>query len=534
MPSPALPLTPVMREHFAAMNARILARGLHSPGEATLRNHGDRVFTLAFAADDKLELRLHVDGARRDVYRRGRALGVSYVGSSQPDMRLVDVICEHLLEIEDALIDGLRRSKASAQLVQHVAPSSEHVDVPIALARRLNAAGLEDARLAHVAEQTFDLSARGAGRTLRVRLRPLLGGRNPFAAGHSISIHLPDVVATGSGAELLGAMTDAVLACEEDLEPLFAGTAHLIRMTLQSGRQKLLPVGRLVRYLDGELRERRGLIYLTSPCYANCTFCGEETTRAYVFSELDAVLRSIRERDFQPERVAIGGFEPLSHPGIPEMIAELRRTRIERVELMTTGVPLGAPRTVDALLDAGLTDVAIPLYGVDEATNDLVMRKSGAFRATLAGLDRLQARGCRIWIHTIVVRQNLHQIDALHALARERWDASFVAAPPRVKHERFAEIAAPMDELARSVTVAPLLGVPFCHVPRMADHPDVRVDAPLQLTLGSIADSMRFYFSQELVQPAGCATCRHRVACTGVMASQLELEPALEIRPFEK
>lgn len=521
-----------MEAHLASLRTFLAARGIVLPDDATLRRCEEHVFALPIAP--ALEIRFHLAGSRHAVYRRGRQLGISYVSPGRADLRVVDAACEFAFSAEDAIVAALTAEAARSEKEgpSKASPTRTSLAAFPAFAAAVEALGLSDVTLTHTATRAVEIAGAFGVRRIRLEVRPLLTARNPFLAGRSLSITLPGIVEPGPGAEVVEALARTVVASEDELLPLFAAPGHVVRMKMYAGRQTVLPVGKLVRFLDGELREKRGLIYLTSPCYANCVFCGEETTREYVLSEVSSVVRSIRERDFAPERVAIGGYEPLSHPGILEMISELRTSGIDRVELMTTGIPLGNLRFVDALLDAGLTDVAVPIYGVDAITNDLVMRKAGAFAATVAGLDRLHERGCGIKLHTIVVQQNLDQVDAMADLARSRWNASFVAAPPRAKQVDFAAIAVRTEQLA-SVQRAPLLGVPFCLHPRMAVHPDVRADAALQLTLEDIADSMRFYFSQELLQLPECGRCVHRVACTGVMAAQLEIEPNLRLQPFE-
>jgi MoaA/NifB/PqqE/SkfB family radical SAM enzyme len=288
------------------------------------------------------------------------------------------------------------------------------------------------------------------------------------------------------------------------------------------------PIGRLTPVPHNR---NHALIYLTSPCYANCVFCGEETTQKYVFSDVSAVLRSIRDRSFEPTKVWIAGFEPLSHPGVPDMVAECRASGISEVELMTTGLPLGNLRTAEALLAAGLTSVAVPLYADEPHLNDLLMRRSGAFDATVRGLDFLHERGCQIHLHSLVLRQNLSAIDRIDKLAHERWNATFVAAIARQK-TNFEHTFVALESLDSAVRHAPVLGAPFCFLPRMKDHPDVTLERPLQQTLVAMSDVMRPYFSQGLVQEAPCAGCKYRHACTGVTAEQRKFEPGFSLRPF--
>lgn len=271
----------------------------------------------------------------------------------------------------------------------------------------------------------------------------------------------------------------------------------------------------------------------------NCIFCGEMTTRDYVFSDPHEVIRSIQERGRGLDTVAIAGYEPLSHPGVLDMIAACREVGIPQVELMTTGIPLGDRQLCDALVRAGLTSAVVPLYSDVEDENDFVMRRRGAWRATLRGLDRLHELGCCIHLHTLIARQNLHAIDRLYRFATARWGASFVAAPPRnkTKSTNYEDIAVRYADLAEAVREAPVVGMALCCNPRMQAHPDLDRAWPLQLTLGSMSDLMRFYFMQGLEQPGRVLRLhpetrvhRHRAATAPVRAGAATAPDPL-IRP---
>lgn len=277
-------------------------------------------------------------------------------------------------------------------------------------------------------------------------------------------------------------------------------------------------------------REHTAVLLLTSPCLADCVFCGQETTRRFTLEPIEDVLEGLRRDAPLYERVLVVGFEPLTHPGVVAMIETCREAGVREVELMTSGVALATAGSVRALVDAGLTHVAVPVYAPDAATNDLIMRRAGAFELTVRALDSVAGAGIEVFVHSLLLAGALEGIDRLQAVAKQRWGARFAAAAPRSKSS-YSEIAPAYSDVNAAVHEAPVIGMPLCLVPRMLAHPDLEPGRPLQLTLRELAESMRSYFMQGLVYPEACRGCAARRACTGVLADQLLLEPQLPLAP---
>lgn len=481
------------------------------------------------AGDAEVVLDARPAGEQSTFYRRGERYDISYRAHDNVNFGIVDAVCDHFTKIEDILLDALQEHALRPQ--QRVGADSGQAPIEIDLR---SISGLSDrlrhlpgvrAQLRHERKGNFDLQIDlpdAPASNPALRLRPVASTHNPLLAGNSLEITMSDAAAGSPHAPALYSFAKDLLAAEDAL------LERISPLDVQD-TQLRFPVGRLSRFPIGS---DIGMIFLTSPCFANCIFCGERTTERYAFSQLGSIVDSVTARTFSPRLVCIAGFEPLSHPGVAQLIAECRRSGIEEVELMTTGIPLADRQLVDSLVEAGLTSVAVPLYSHDEDTNDLIMRRAGAFRATMDGLDALCAAGVRIHLHALVLRQNLDHIDAIAALAKNRFAASFVAAPARNK-ESYPHTAFAYAELAK-IRSARVLGAPFCFLPRMKDDPDVDRTRPLQHTLKPMAETMRAYFSQDLVQTDACSTCTYRHACTGIVGEQLTFEPKLRLTPFHE
>jgi MoaA/NifB/PqqE/SkfB family radical SAM enzyme len=118
--------------------------------------------------------------------------------------------------------------------------------------------------------------------------------------------------------------------------------------------------------------------------------------------------------------LAIGGGEPLAHPGILEHYARIKQ-RGGRIFTVTSGTSLG-PTKARKLAAVGPDVVTFSLLG-DEAAHDRAMARPGAFQKTVAGLSNLlqhrDPKRTRILINCAVSLDNAGSIRRVAELGRE-------------------------------------------------------------------------------------------------------------------
>lgn len=104
-------------------------------------------------------------------------------------------------------------------------------------------------------------------------------------------------------------------------------------------------------------------LVVTRRCNLSCGYCNEyDCTSAPVpWALLDERLR--RLRDLRTWMVCLSGGEPTLHPELARIVARMRELGFRRRQLITNGFRL-RPELVDALNDAGLTDLQISVDGV--------------------------------------------------------------------------------------------------------------------------------------------------------------------------
>ncbi len=113
--------------------------------------------------------------------------------------------------------------------------------------------------------------------------------------------------------------------------------------------------------------------------------------------------------------INVGGGEPMSRPDFVELM-DHALDRGLGVKFSTNGTLIDDTAAAWIASRAYL-DVQISIDGASPATSDPV-RGRGSFRRALQAMERLAARGAGFKINATVTRENIAELDDLHALAR--------------------------------------------------------------------------------------------------------------------
>ncbi|MGW4796334.1 radical SAM protein [Nonomuraea sp. NPDC004297] len=169
-------------------------------------------------------------------------------------------------------------------------------------------------------------------------------------------------------------------------------------------------------------------------CNLTCTYCYFETGEYnYTPSRLTAPDYDRWLRRCTPHlpvrSVALTGGEPLLRPDLVEL-AEVARRHVESVHVFTNAVRM-TDEIAEALSRLGCgADVSI-----DHADPDAPDRVRGGTKATLAGIERLDAAGVPLQIVMVVTSLNWREIEELVRRARERrWQVELLAVSVPSRH----------------------------------------------------------------------------------------------------
>jgi radical SAM protein with 4Fe4S-binding SPASM domain len=161
---------------------------------------------------------------------------------------------------------------------------------------------------------------------------------------------------------------------------------------------------------------------LTYRCNERCTHCYLDVMPPG--AKVPGELSTAEARRVVDELAALGaltitfsGGELFLRHDIFDIAAYARR-RGFGVRFYTNGILIKADMA-DRIAAIKPIGVEISLYGVDAATHDLITQVPGSFDLTMQAIDLLRERNVRCTIKTPVMRENIEQINAIAALARE-------------------------------------------------------------------------------------------------------------------
>ncbi len=190
----------------------------------------------------------------------------------------------------------------------------------------------------------------------------------------------------------------------------------------QLARGIQLPVSWYVRKDGSAPLPMAACQYITYACPEECTFCNvtqvvEEW--AQPLSESDQI-RLIDKLVPTIQTLAIGGGEPLAHPGILEHYARIKQ-RGGRIFTVTSGTTLG-PAKARKLAAIGPEVVMFSLLG-DEAAHDAAMGRPGAWQRTVAGLSNFlnerDPKRTRVIVNCAISLENPRSLRPVVTVSRE-------------------------------------------------------------------------------------------------------------------
>ncbi len=101
--------------------------------------------------------------------------------------------------------------------------------------------------------------------------------------------------------------------------------------------------------------------------------------------------------------VRLAGREPTLRADLAEVVGALRAAGATGIEIETNGRMFAYPRYLKSLRDAGVTRLAVKLFGCNEDVWDAHTRLPGSYRQTLRGIDVIQRLTPRIDLVAVIV-----------------------------------------------------------------------------------------------------------------------------------
>lgn len=114
----------------------------------------------------------------------------------------------------------------------------------------------------------------------------------------------------------------------------------------------------------------------------------------------------------------ITGGEPLIDPGFPEVYARACDMGM-MLQVSSNGSRLHDAKILDLLTTRPPTRLTLSLYGASEESYDAMTRSRGSFKRFMRGIDAAREAGLNMRINSVVSRHNVHERDAMQAIADE-------------------------------------------------------------------------------------------------------------------
>ena len=164
-----------------------------------------------------------------------------------------------------------------------------------------------------------------------------------------------------------------------------------------------------------------GVLELTSRCNLRCRHCylGSQDARHSRHEQemdTDAVKASLREwADAGCLYLLITGGDPLLRPDFSEIYRTARELGLV-VTVFCNGTLIDAS-LIRLFQELPPRRVEVSLYGATRETYELVTQVPGSHDKAWAGIRRLLDGGVRVWLKTVVLTLNEHELDAMEEQA---------------------------------------------------------------------------------------------------------------------
>lgn len=204
---------------------------------------------------------------------------------------------------------------------------------------------------------------------------------------------------------------------EDEAIPVWLADAARTQFGLDLAEKPLHPTV-LIRQ-PGKLSYARSSYELNLGCNYDCEHCYLGLKK---FEGLDwpgrAKLLEIK-RDAGVVFIQLTGGEPTIDPLFIETYERAFALGM-MISISTNASKLYDPRVLDMFRRCPPYRVTISVYGATETSYDTLVRRRGAFKRFIKGLDAVTEAGLRVRMNPVVTRTNEHEVTAMEEMARER------------------------------------------------------------------------------------------------------------------
>lgn len=301
----------------------------------------------------------------------------------------------------------------------------------------------------------------------------------------------------------------------------------------ETARQVLAPPA-------GTEASRTVVLRINRECNERCSFCNTPADSPAIVTATAAVQQALREERAAGRTVVLfTGREPTLDSRLPSFLRLAKDLGYERIRLQTNGTRLAATSYLEALVDAGLTEVEISLHTLDPPTFEALVGPAALLAKTEAAVSAVLARGLRLHLVTVLTTLNLAEVPSLFEALGLRHRGS----PLRVSLSPMA----PVGDGRRHLALIPRLTTLTTALPAIAlaaESAGIELEIPSRcgLPLCATPEVLRPRNLESRNTPGttlepgkhkapACAQCCFDAVCTGVWSDYLDAHGAEELVP---
>jgi MoaA/NifB/PqqE/SkfB family radical SAM enzyme len=247
-----------------------------------------------------------------------------------------------------------------------------------------------------------------------------------------------------------------------------------------------------------------------------CAVCGGDAGPGRAAALVAANELAVALAGLGAAQLTLRGGDLLARPEALDLLAAARHGGAHALELWTQAPALARPGVAQAVVRAGATAIAVPLYADTAAGHDFVTGQPGHFQRTLAALQAIRQAGAQPIVLAPLLRPSYRQLPLLvqkcvpAGVAGVRLLA--LSGQDRMPHPLLAPLALVGPAVRAAVRTAQaarrpvqVLGVPACV---LGDEAAALVQPKVEVPAGLSAAA------SEHGRP--CADCSWRNRCPGV------------------
>lgn len=270
-------------------------------------------------------------------------------------------------------------------------------------------------------------------------------------------------------------------------------------------------------------------IEIPSNCYKgyNCVFCNrkDDEEKNVDLKELEDRILKLEDKD--GKKMIIAGSNPLNHPDFFEIINFISKYFSY---ISTFGLPEKLQDTsyVKKLVKTNIKEISLPLYSKDPLVHDQIVGLKGNYDCTIKSIKNLKEAGIKVFIHSLLLKQNIKEISALEVFVANKLNCPFVIIPYRPKEGNNEEnIYLNYNEIVQGLKdqrVTSLYAFPLC-VQEIIENKQDSIDTSHILKL--------YVNVQKFTKLGICRECKKNKLCKGtLLPCNSELNDSC-IKPFK-